>query len=210
MNMQTGSKPITLLLNPSIYIAGARALLLGWAAIFLAGLLGALSGTHFDGVLDVHTNPTGSPPTPLWFFICEGFIAWLCLTAALLMAGKLTAPGGFRVIDLAGTQALARWPTMFISVIALLPGYQRFTGHLLDQLLNRGGHIQFVTPDAFAFFCVVLVMTVLICWTVYLMYKAYSVSCNVTGAKAVVSFIVAVIAAEVCSKTILYFLMRAI
>jgi hypothetical protein len=200
MNEQDKSKLTTLLFNPFVYVAGGKALLFGVVAILLAGFLGAPGKTHFDGVLDVHTGAS----MPLWFFICEGIIAWLCLSATLLIAGKVTAHTAFRVIDVAGTQALARWPTIIISLIALPTGYKRFSRYLGDQLLKQGGHINFVTDDAFVFFGIVLGMIVFICWMVFLMYKAYSVSCNVTGAKAVISFIVAIIAAEIFSKAFLY------
>jgi hypothetical protein len=205
MNEQNKSKLATLLFNPFVYVAGGKALLFGVVAILLAASLGALGRTHFDGVLDVHTGVS----LPFWFFICEGFIAWLCLTVTLLVAGRLTAHTAFRVIDVAGTQALARWPTMIISLIALPNGYQRFSTHLGDHLLKQGGNINFVTTDAFIFFAVALGITVLICWMVFLMYKAYSVSCNVTGTKAVVSFAVAVITAEICSKALLYWITTA-
>jgi hypothetical protein len=204
MNAQQKSKLITLLFNPSVYVAGRKALLLGWAAIFLAGLLGALGKTHFDGVLDVHTGASA----PLWFFVCEGFVAWLCLSAMLLIAAKITGRTAFRLIDIAGTEALARWPTIIISLIALPKGYQRFNTYLADQLLSQHGNIDFVGSDSFVFLSVVLGMIVLICWMAFLMYKAYSVSCNLTGPRAVISFIIGLIAAEICSKLLLYWLLR--
>jgi hypothetical protein len=203
MNARSETRLSTWLFDPFLYLAGAKALLIGWMAILLAGLLGALSRTHFDGVLDIHTGLSVS----LWFFVCEGFIAWLCLSVTLIIAGKLTAHGAFRVVDVAGTQALARWPTIIVSLITLAPGHQRFTTYLKDHVLTQGGNINFFSPDAFVFLIVVLVTIVITCWMVFLMYKAYSVSCNVTGVRAVFPFIVAMFAAEICSKAILYWLL---
>jgi len=205
MNARNEGRLFTWLFNPFLYLAGAKALVIGLAAILLAGLLGALSTTHFDGVLDIHTGT----PMPMWFFVCEGFIAWLCLSITLLIGGKITAHRAFRVVDVAGTQALARWPTIIVSLITLAPGHQRFTTYLKDHVMKQGGNINFVTPDAFVFLGVVLVTIVITCWMVFLMYKAYSVSCNVTGVRAVVTFIVAMFAAEICSKTVLYWLLSA-
>jgi hypothetical protein len=202
MNASSKAKLSIWLFNPFLYLAGAKALVIGWATILLAGLLGALSKTHFDGVLDIHTG--GAAPT--WFFISEGFVAWLCLSATLLITGKITTHTAFRVIDVTGTQALARWPTIIISLITLAPGYQRFSTYLKDQVLKQGGNINFANSDAFVFFGVVLGMILLTCWMVFLMYKAYAISCNVTGAKAVVGFIAAMFAAEICSKAFLYWL----
>ena len=48
---------------------------------------------------------------------------------------------------------------------------------------------------------VVIVLTLI--WMVTLMYKAYAISCNLKGAKAIGSFIAGLIAAEVVSKLLL-------
>jgi hypothetical protein len=106
MNLNTDKKPVTLLFNPFFYFAGSKALCLGLAAILLAGLLGALGNTHFDGVLDTHTGAHA----PLWFFLVEGIVDWLCMAVVLLAFGKVASKTSFRALDVLGTQALARWP----------------------------------------------------------------------------------------------------
>lgn len=120
--MNDERKPTTLLFNPFGYIAGGKALWLGLAAILLAGLIGSLSNTHFDGVLDTHTGR----PAPLWAFLVEGIINWMCLSLVLLILGRVISRTSFRTVDLLGTQALARWPTVFIGLVALPPAFQRF------------------------------------------------------------------------------------
>jgi hypothetical protein len=200
MNADDKTKLSTWLFNPFIYVAGAKALLIGWAAILLAGFLGSLSKTHLDGVLDMHTGIAA----PRWVFLAEGFVDWICLTATLLIAGRILSRTSFRTIDLAGTQALARWPTVLVGLIALPKGYQRFSAYLLEQFLKHGERIEFAGADAFVFAAVVLGMILLLCWMVFLMYRSYSVSCNLRGAKAVLSFIGALIVAEILSKAALY------
>ena len=203
MNLNHERKPTTLLFNPFIYIAGAQALGLGLVAILLAGLLGYVSHTHFDGVLDIHTGAA----RPLWVFLSEGMIDWLCLSLALLMFGKLISRTPFRAIDVLGTQALARWPTVFLSLITLPKAFQRFGSYLVEQITRQGGKIEFNTADAIIFLAVVAAMIPLLCWMVALMYKSYSVSCNVKGGKAVGTFIGGIILAEVLSKLALYWLL---
>ena len=126
-------KSVVLLFNPSVYIAGAQALVLGFAVILLAGLIGAGGNTHFDGVLDAHTGAAA----PLWAFLLEGFIDWLCLSVVLLVLGKIISRTSFRAIDLLGTQALARWPTFIISLVVLPKAFTRFTNGLVEQI-TRG------------------------------------------------------------------------
>ncbi len=194
--MNTAKKPITLLFNPFVYIAGAQALGLGLAAVLLAGLIGALGRTHYDGVLDVHP---GAADAPLWFFLSEGVIGWLCLSLVLWILGKIISRTSFRTIDLLGTQALARWPTVLISLVTLPKAMQRFSDAVLEQL-HRGGPLQFNTADAIIVFAVIAAMIPLYCWMIRLMYKSFSVSCNVKGGKAIWTFIGGLIVAEVLSK----------
>src|SRR5687767_10350791 len=124
--MNTDRTPKALLFNPFTYIAGAQALGLGLVAILAAGFIGSWSNTHFDGVLDLHTGACA----PLWVFLVQGFVSWLCLSLVLLIVGRMISRTSFRTIDLLGTQALARWPTIFMSLIVLPTGFQRFLAQM--------------------------------------------------------------------------------
>ena len=198
-------KLTTLLFDPFAHITGPQTLFIGLVAILLAGFIGFLSNTHFDGVLDTHTGA----PAPLWFFLSEGIVDWLCLGVVLLIFGKLISKTPFRTADLLGTQALARWPTIFLSLITLPKAIQRFGKYLVEQF-QRGGQIEFNTADAIIFFAVVAATIPFLCWIVWLMYKSYSASCNLKGGKAVGTFIPAIILAEVLSKLALYRLLKLI
>jgi hypothetical protein len=204
MNLQPERKLTTLLFNPFVYIAGGEALALGLAVMLVAALIGSVSHTHFDGVLDTHTGAGA----PLWVFLAEGLIDWLCLGLVLLGFGKIISNTAFRTIDLLGTQALARWPTFFTSIVALPPAIQRFTHELLRQLTHPGGKIDINPTDAIIFFAAALAMLPLLCWTVVLMYKSYSVACNVRGGKAIGTFIAGLFLAEILSKLAVYGLFR--
>lgn len=195
--MNNETKTVTWLFNPFIYIAGTKALWLGLAAILLAGLVGSLSNTHFDGVLDTHTGAYA----PRWVFLVEGIINWLCLSTILLGLGRIISRTAFRTIDLLGTQALARWPTLFMSLLALQPAFQRFGNELLEQL--KQGKFNFNTIDALIFFAVAFAMIPFLCWMVFLMYKSFSVSCNVKGLKGIGFFILGILVAELLSKVCL-------
>jgi len=192
--MNPPNKSITLLFNPFFYVAGVQALGLGLAAILLAGLAGSWGNTHFDGVLDTHTGAAA----PLWFFLGEGVIDWLCLSLVLWVCGKIISQSAFRAVDLLGTQALARWPTLFISLIALPKAFQTFGGELVEQL--KQGKLQFNTAHAAIFLGLALAMIPFLCWAVALMYKSFSVSCNVRGGKAIGTFVAGLLLAEVLSK----------
>ena len=201
-NSQIRRDPITLLFNPFFYLAGAEALVIGLAGILIAGWIGALGHTHFDGVLDTHTGAHA----PLAVFLAEGIIDWLCLALVLLVFGKIISKTAFRPIDLIATQALARWPTILIGLVCLLPALQRFSRVIIEQVTKPGSKVDFYTSDAIIFFAAIAAMIPLLCWLIALMYKSYSVSCNVKGGKAIGTFIAGLILAEILSKIAIYHL----
>jgi len=181
--------------NPFQYIAGRDALVLGIVMIIVASIVGSYSNSHFDGILDFHTGA----PASLEFFIIEGIIDWLIMGLLLLFAGLLISKSKFRVIDVIGTQALARFPSIIIALIALLPSFQETISRLAVEPTN----IKSLIGNNFIVLIGLLIILVITIWMVILMYKAFSVSCNVKGGKAVTFFIVVIIIGEILSKVVL-------
>jgi hypothetical protein len=184
------------LFNPFKFIAGYQALLIGLAAILLTSLLGSLSNTHFDGTLDVHTGLEA----PLWFFLTEGLINWISMVIPLFFFGLIVSRSSFRTIDVIGTQALARWPYL-VTAVAMIPEANR---KVLEYLIAKCTQTPAASPinhtDIAIFAVAMLLMILMIIWMVVLMYRAYTVSCNIRGPKAIVTFIISLIGAEVLSK----------
>jgi hypothetical protein len=193
------------LFNPFKYVAGMQALVMGLVAILLAGFLGSLSNSHFDGTLDFHNGAA----FPLRVFLLEGLVDWLALALVLAVVGKAVSRTAFRAIDLFGTQAMARWPTVFIASAALLPGYQRVALTIVRQVMSPGATPPYAAADLAAFVLVMAVTLMALVWMVALMYRSYSLCCNVRGAKGAWTFVIGVLAAETVSKlVVLKFVMR--
>lgn len=192
-----------ILFNPFVRIAGGTALLLGLVAITLAGLIGAPQGLHFDGVLDTHTGKSG----PWWLFVAEGVIDWLSLAVLLLIAGRIVSKTAFRSIDLLGTQAFARWPTMLTALACLAPGFHRFSDALTKSIIGlKPGQVPQLPsagPDAVVFAFVTFFMLACTVWMVALMWKSFSHCCNLRGGKAVGTFVIALLLAELLSKVLI-------
>jgi hypothetical protein len=186
----------TWLFNPFHYVAGWEALIVGVAIMLAAAVVGSLSSTHFDGVLDCHSGAKA----PVWFHVAEALIDWILLASFLLIGGMIASKSRVRALDVIGTQALARAPSLVAAVPMLLPGARRYSAHLAAGYLKNLPDVQTSPPD-FIFFCAaVLVIIVMMIWMVVLMYKAFSVSCNVAGTRAAVAFVVSLLLGEALSK----------
>jgi hypothetical protein len=188
------------LLNPFRYLAGGPALIIGIAIILASGLIASFSHSHFNGVLDFHTWPD-TVAVPVVIYLIEGIIDWIILALLLYMLGKaLSSSHTIRALDVFGTQALARAPVLLTALAALLPGYQRSIERLGPAALS--GSWSLLTDyrsDLAVFIAAVCVCLTAIIWMVALMYRAFAVSCNLKGTRAVISFTVALIASEALS-----------
>jgi len=192
------------LFNPFRYVAGYEALLLGLGAILASAFIGYFGDAHFDGVLDVHIGLKA----PLWVFVAECIIDWLSLAMPLYIFGLILSPSALRMIDVFGTQALARWPYLITSFVMLPEANRRFSAYLMAGLTSSEGFGTLNYVGLCVFVLASFVAIAMIVWMVALMYRAYSVSCNIKGARAVITFIVSIVGAEVLSKSLILLLLR--
>ena len=188
--------------NPFHRVAGGSALAVGLVTIVTTAFVGFAGHTHVDGVLDVHPGHG-----PLWLFLSEGLIDWLAMGILIYLAGLIASRSHIRPLDVFGTQAMARTPMLLAALFSLLPGHQRFTAQLIAGLSGSGPPPS-ASGDAVAFGVVTLVILVSLVWMVALMYRGFAVACNVSGPRAVVLFIVALVLAEAASKMAIVGLIR--
>ncbi len=180
--------------------------MLGLGFIGVSGVIGSLSDTHFDGVLDLHTGFVA----PWWIFLAEGVIDWLALALVLWLAALMLAPRPFRAIDLFGTQALARWPMLFAAIAFLLPGIDRCNSALMKWAQNPTQLPSIPVPDVIAYTVAILIALLSLVWFVALAWKSFRISCDFSGGKAIATFVVGLMIAEVLSKIAIWFLFKLI
>jgi hypothetical protein len=179
----------TWLFNPFKFIAGWKALVVGWAIMLLTAGIAFLGKTHFNGVIDAHTGI----PAPFFIFVLDGFIAWALTViffygSALLFSGSST-----RLIDVAGTMALARAPMLIVAFLFLAMPPLKDIRQIRD-IHDIDSMVLFISLGA-------LVFTI---WMIALMYHAFTVSTNMKGRKAIWVFIVTLVIAEIASQFIFY------
>ena len=182
------------LFNPFVRIAGGQALAVGLAVIFASALAASAGGVHFDGLLDFHLGSS----VPLQVAVMEGLVNWSVITVLLWLVSLLAAPRTVRLVDIAGTQALARWPLLLAAIACIPPAVRQGNEKLVAETLAG----RFAMPPAatvvgglFALACVI--------WMVSLMWKAFSVSCNQRGGRAAAIFVAALLAGEAATKWLL-------
>jgi hypothetical protein len=192
-----------ILFNPFEKIAGFKALLIGLAVIIVSAVAGWYAGVNFDGVIDMHIL---KKDLKLQTHFIEVIFVWFLFSAVLFAAGTVVSKSKIRLIDVFGTQALARWPFLPAVLITVLFNAEKISQHLMYVYLGLGEPTHPSTLEYVLYGFYILLTLLFLVYTIYLMYKAYSVSCNLTGAKGIFSFIIALIIAEFLSKYLLMFL----
>lgn len=195
----------TWLFNPFRYVAGGKSLLYGLKIMLATAVIGYLSNTHFPDIISVKT----SPDFPVTYFILQAVINWLILSSLLYFAALLVSGSSIRVIDIFGTQALARTPYFLAAFIGFSSSVTRFGEYLVSMALQNADVPEPPMVDkvlAVAILAGVLLLTI---WTVALMFNAFRVSANARGSKAVGAFILAFIASMTLSGFVNSYLLNA-
>ena len=178
------------LFNPFHFLAGGQALAWGLACIALTAWLGGIFDFRFTGVISFQRTA----PAPLWHAIAQGLMAWAIPSALLYIGGRLISRSHVRPIDVFGTQALARAPYLLIALIAVSPPFRDLITALIAQGSSNLSIAQLALLSS-----VGIVLILLLVWMVLLMYRAFAVSCNVAGGRAIAVFIAAIALGEVAT-----------
>ena len=202
INSKKNSKLYQYLFQPFELIAGGKALLLGLISLLLTGWLAYLANLRFDGVIDLHMPLDIN--TGMMVFFSEQLLNWLSLSIVLLVFGLLFAKS-FRIIDLLGTQALARVPMLIVALSSFLFPVNDVNQYMQYTFLDQGEAVKVATYEIIAFGIFILFALFMLIWMIYLMYRSFSISCNISGVKAIVLFIIGLLAAEVISKVVLHY-----
>lgn len=183
------------LFNPFVRIGGWTSLAAGLAGIVAAGLAAAAAGIRFDGLLDLHF--VGSVPT--YLPTAEGLINWIAIVAVSALIARLFGGGSnVRLLDVAGTLALARAPLVLAALICTVPWIRDSLDY--DVILQSPNLISLVAG------MLVGVLAILACfaWMIVLMWKAFSITANMKGGRGAAFFIAALAAGELISKILVF------
>ena len=184
----------TWLFHPFSKLAGVVSLIIGIAAIVTTAMIGWWwHGVATDGVLELHFVATND----FFSYLVLGGIAWLTLSLCLLVVGHGLTSTQYRIVDLLGTQALARWPMLLATLVIGLPPYRRTLQESIMAVQSASGHASVDMAIVLGLSLMPLALTV---WMVWLMYHSYKVVFNFKGPRGPWSFALTLAAAEIISK----------
>lgn len=186
--------------RPFRFIAGGKALIFGILVMFLLVGLCYLSGTIFNGVFDVHYICEQSTVLEHIYCIFGVYIVTVIIfyITALLASGK-----NIRIIDIAGTLALAKIPLIITALTGFISVSKALCGIDLDLSPEN---MQQIMPIILKMLPLLIICIIMSVWYIVLMYNGYSVSANVSDTKGVLTFIAALVVSEVLSAVFLWFI----
>ena len=201
--MKTKGSIWSYLFSPFRYIAGKESLLVGVGVLAILFVLGYWSNTHYNGVLDAHYGCL-TKESPIRVHALYQLIAWFSLVVVLYPAARIFSSSSVRLIDIAGTVAVARFPLIFAGLWGLNPdvhicmeGINPFDTEAVMAIME--GKIASVMWAA-------LIVLIVLVWYVRLLYNAYSVSSNLKGSKGGWTFAIGLIISEILSIVLINFL----
>ncbi|WP_170264952.1 hypothetical protein [Salibacter halophilus] len=178
------------LLRPFDFIAGQTAVISGIIFAILGGVLAHYLSIHFNGLFNLKYI---QPQTFPFSQIAESVFVVLVLATIEFLIVRLFFKRPTRWIDYFGTSLLARIPIYIMA--GLFPAFGLSEEYFVNMLneLSTNGQI----PDTSNLLIFSLISLPLLVYSVYLYYHAFAVSGGIKGAKAVISFIAAIILSEI-------------
>lgn len=201
--MENEKTALSYLFSPFRYFAGGKALAGGIVIILLLSVLGWLSNTYFDGVLDTHTGSTTSPYlVHLYFQTCN----WLVVSILFYVVIRFIIKNQVRPIDILGTVAFSHLPLIIICAWGFT-----FSAHVLDGFTDQGTINLEELSSIMNTYVVAITLTLVLTlvptiWALVLQYNAFSICGNVSGSKAVWIFVAIIFVAEIISKILNYYI----
>ncbi len=172
------------LINPFIWIAGLKSLLLGLTGLILISVTSFLTGTHMAGL----SNIDFAKDAVYSIYLMEHLIGWIVLALFLYLSGCIFAKTRIRPIDILGTSLLARFPLILAPILRFIPGFDSFLFGSWQMYLIAGLFVLSVT------------------WTIVLLLNGYKVSTNLKDERLWTSFISGLILSEIATRILIHIL----
>lgn len=179
----------TILFNPFRHIAGCRSLLWGILILLATAVVGFFSHTHFPDLISVKVGVH----FPLSYFILQSLINWLVFSVILYVLALIFSPSSVRIIDIFGTQSMARFPYLIAAFFNFSSSMDKFGQYIQWSTMHVGNEVSMSTFEMIVAVTLLILTLLLTIWMIVLMVNAYRVSANLKGTKLTVVFLIAFI-----------------
>jgi hypothetical protein len=188
-----------LLFNPFERIAGLPSLTIGMLGMLVAGYLGYLSKTNFDGLLNAHAGKQLA-----WYVHLLGpalsiatISVWFAVFALIFSKSKV------RMVDIIGTQCFAFLPMVPVGAMGFFKVVEEF-GNQMQQVVQNPGQQLHISPSLLIGFLVVTVLVLLfVIWSAVWIYNGYKVASNLPNKFLIPVYISGLIFGMIIPKYIL-------
>lgn len=188
-----------LLFNPFVKIAGAPSLFIGLASMLLAGFIGCLSKTHFDGILNVHAGIHAN-----WYIHLLGPVLsvltvgiWFAVFALIFSKSKV------RMIDIFGTQCFAFLPLLPASLMGFFKVVDEFGTQLQKMAQQPGQPLSFEPFMMIGFILIILFVLLFTVWSAVWIFNGYKVASNLPQKTLIPVYITGLIIGMIVPKYLL-------
>ena len=170
------------LFNPFRYIAGVKSLAFGVIFIATSALLLYSGGYIEDSYIHI-----GMAAAPLWKVAAMQTLWWILPAVLLYLCGLALSKSKIRIIDILGTTAFAQLVLLMMIAPMLLPAVSQCSAEVMAFVQSGGDatSLSMLPLVVYSFWSMVCLVLFFI-WN----YNAFAVSCNVSGWKAILAFIV--------------------
>lgn len=174
-----------ILYNPFVYVAGYQALIIGVIGVLLISILNYITGTHFNGLLNIDY----AKDCDYWVYLVENILHFGLLSVFLYLYTRFFTATNVRLIDVVGTLLVARIPLIIVPLCRLFPYFESFVINSLTMYLLS------------------IIYLVSLIWSTTLLYNAFKVSCNLKDSKLIITLITTLVLTEIFTKSILYLIL---
>ena len=190
------------LLNPFEKVAGWTSLLVGLAAILVAGMVGSFSNTQFDGILNVH-----SAMDSVWYkFVSQPVLSVGVVALWFVLFAKIFGKSSVRAIDVVGTQCFAFLPLAPVSTLGFFHIVQEMNVKLQAFAANPGTSLGVEPLQMTAFVVLMLVVMLLTVWSAIWIYKGLKVAANLPDSIHIPVYISGLIVGMIVPKVLISFI----
>lgn len=189
------------LINPFRYIAGEKALIIGLAVLLLISVLSYYGNVNFGGALGGSIAEKNFR-MDYKYHLLHQIVIWICMTIVFYIVARIVSKSSVRLIDIAGTLAMAQAPFILFAALGLIPSAHIELGNPAETDLQT---INNVLKDNIVMLSIIgLAGIIIMVWSAVLKYKAFSTSANIKGGIGIASFFVGLIICEILSQVCNY------